>query len=76
MVKLNRKIFSCCLQKADPEAEEPKPLNVFVPSCGWGVLSEIDAKGRGYINFASSGGQLVRNWAHFFDMVTQIDMES
>ena len=72
-MKWHRQITSAFYAKKDPQSNEPKNIRVYSPACGWGELTEFSSKGDGYIKFDSGGGQLVRNWEHFLDMVEKID---
>jgi len=62
-------------EKKDSYEKEPKQLRVYVDSCGWGTLTSFNEKGEGYIAFDDMGGQIVRNWDHFMNMVSVFESE-
>lgn len=72
-MKWMRNILKANFSKEPVESKEPANPNVYVPSCGWGTLTDFDAKGNGYIKFRDGSGQIVRNWDHFLDMVQIIE---
>jgi len=72
-MKWIRQITSCIFNKEEPSFPTHDKPRVYVPNCGWGVLSSFDATGSGMIHFEEGGGQIVRNWDHFFDLVEQIE---
>lgn len=72
-MKWYRKITQCLFQKEEADWN-PKPLRVFTV-CGWGTLTEFDHTGKGFISFDVGGGQLVRDWNHFFNLVQLTETE-
>ncbi len=60
--------------KKDPQFSQPKGLRVFISS-GWATLTEMNELGVGYLKIDNGGGQLVRNWEHFFNMVEVIETD-
>ncbi len=74
-MKFYRQIKQALFQKKKPEYKEPEKIKVYVENCGWGFLEDFNAKGKGYIRFESGGGQIVRNWDHFLNMVEVIETQ-
>jgi hypothetical protein len=73
-MKWIRKIFSAEFI-AEKEKSPPQTLNVFI-SGSWGVLHDIKPNGCGYIKFKDGSGQIIRNWDHFFELISQCETES
>lgn len=75
-MKWMRCIKEAFYTKEEPQFKTPIEPEVYVPSCGWGVLRDFTAKGSGYIKFQNGSGQIVRNWDHFLGMVEIIKTRS
>lgn len=72
-MKWIRKILQCSFNKEEIQYRDQMSPKVYVGTCGWGILRDFDHKGAGYIQFDSGGGQIIRNWDHFFDIVESIE---
>jgi hypothetical protein len=70
-----RKILSCEFTKEKEEEIEPKSTRVYSPACGWGTLNEFKEDGTGHIEFDCGGGQIIRDWNHFLNMITIIETQ-
>lgn len=73
-MKWHRKITAAIFQEEEPESDSPKKPRVYLNDCGWGILQDFSADGSGYIKFDNGGGQIVRNWNHFLEMVEIIEI--
>lgn len=71
-----RRIVNAVWKKESVESSVPKIPRVYVCPCGWGELKEFNEKGEGYIRFDNGGGQIVRNWDHFMNLVSQIETDT
>ena len=70
-----RKIGKIIYRKKDIEEIIPKFVRVHTGGGHWGELTEFNANGYGYIKYDEGGGQLVKSWDHFFNIVQEIDTQ-
>lgn len=77
MVKTMRWIRKILSSEFIQEKEQflPQQLNVMVAS-DWGILEKINPDGTGFIKFKNGGGQLIRNWDHFFELISVCETET
>ncbi len=71
----HRKIKETFFLKEDADLKEPKNVRVYIPSCGWGELTDFSPNGNGYVKLDNGGGQIIRNWDHFLDCVITIQTD-
>lgn len=72
-MKWFRKVFCASYEQEEPQFNKATTPRVYVKGCGWGELTQFTEKGDGYIKFDSGGGQLIRNWNHFFELVVMFE---
>jgi len=74
-MKFFRKIIKSQYIKNDLTHEAKDTLlYVNISVCGWGIVTDLDVHGYGYVKFDKGGGQLIRGWNHFFDMVSSFEI--
>lgn len=75
-MKWIKRILAAEFIEEKQSVKKKQKLKVKCGSSSWGTLDQISPDGSGYIIFDGGGGQLIRNWDHFFELIEVCESEN